>query len=336
MGKQQQLRILIPIQVFVKPQYADEIIKWFDCLCPYDNVDHLLKKEEENIWFYGISAKRYVLYDIDEKGNFIIKDKEGEENFSLHALGHLLNPFGQQVGSWHKTVWLDILSLHYGKITIDDFLNKYRNYYAISKFVVSTYTLMKRFEALNEGKDYDSQIKPFNFFLTAYSTFKEVKPIGSFSKNPQAMPYSKFINYKTGQIMEGQQYFMPLADELYNYIKHPESKMDGTVGLLHTKHVTVTKTTYLGKEANRIEETRTGLSISPHTVYDNPKQVKTVLSYKWNDVKGCGISKSQFYLLKKQLKQGKRLKLNSKTLRKLNSLRLSDKNDLQRWICVKT
>jgi hypothetical protein len=50
----------------VPPKYTKEIIEFFDPLNPYDNklIDNILKVEEESIWLYGISAKRYVLYDV--------------------------------------------------------------------------------------------------------------------------------------------------------------------------------------------------------------------------------------------------------------------------------
>ncbi len=152
--------------LYVPTKYKNEIIKFFDPLNPYNKslVKHLLKIEDNNIWFYGLSAKRYVLYKISKKGNFIIKDEEHEENYSLHGLGHLLNPFNAKEKHWHKKIWLDILKVEYKQMTIDELLNKYRSFYAISQFTVSTPNLMNRFGVLNMGKPYMDIIKPFNFF----------------------------------------------------------------------------------------------------------------------------------------------------------------------------
>jgi hypothetical protein len=316
--------------LYVSPQYADELIEYFDPLNPYDRtlVKHLLKIEEDSIWFYGISAKRYVLYEVDRNGNFVIKDDNGDENYSLHGLGHLLNPFDKGTAHWHKQVWLDILKLEYGKMTIDDLLNKYRPFYAISQFTVSTASLMNRFRLLNKSKSYNDKIKPFNFFMIGFGNNEEVKPIAPFSSDSQTMPYSKFINYKTGELMEGQHYFKSLADELWGYINHPEAKLEGNVGLLQRKHIVADNILYIGKEADKVEYNLNGLENTNYNIYTNPKRIEDIFSRTWKEVRQCEIPESQFYALKKQFKQGKRLKLHSKTLARLNSLHLGDKHDL--------
>lgn len=300
---------------FLPSEYTDEIINWFDCLSPYSNVKHILKLEENDKWFYGISSKRYVIYTIND-GKIDIKD----DDYSLHGLGFLLSPFGKTTEHWHKEVWLDILLLHYKQITIEYLLNKYRNYYGISKFVVSTPGLMKRFKIFNKGKSYDDMIKPNNFFLRAFGTVKNVKPIASFSKDPQSMPYSKFINYYDGSIMEGQHYFKNLADELYSYISNPESKMDGTIGVLTTRHITVDNIVYIAKESHKIENTVSGLEKLDYNVAIDPKDVQKLLSLHWKQIKESGISRTQFYEIKKQLKEGKNPVLRSKTLDRLRRL----------------
>ena len=63
--------------MFVPPEYAKEIREFFEPLNPYANLDYLLKEEETDVWFYGISTKRYVLYRI-ENGEFIIDESEGD------------------------------------------------------------------------------------------------------------------------------------------------------------------------------------------------------------------------------------------------------------------
>jgi hypothetical protein len=302
----------------VPPKYTKEIIEFFDPLNPYDNklIDNILKVEEESIWLYGISAKRYVLYDVDGRGDFIIKD----DNYSLHGLGHLTNPFGKETKNWQKEIWLDMLRLEYGQARLDDVLDKYRSFYAIAQFTVTTPNLMNRFRLVNRGKQYNGIIKPFNFFLIGFGNMKEIKPVAPFSRDPQTMPYSKFINYKTGELMEGQQYFKSLSDEILHYINHPESKLIGDIGILQRRHIGAESFVYIGKEADKIEESLSGLGKMTSNTYNNPKDMETILSLPWEEVKRCGIPKSQFYALKKQLKEGKRLKLSSKTLSRLRTL----------------
>jgi hypothetical protein len=303
--------------MYVSPQYVSEVVGFFDSLNPYSNIEHLLKIEEDNIWFYGISAKRYILYDIDKDGNFIVKDTNGQENFSAHGIGHLSNPFGSNIKHWQKEIWLDILRLHYKKITDSDFLSKYRNFYAISQFSVSTARLMRRFSRLNRGKTYNEMIKPFNFFLIGFSNMNEIKPIAPFTKDPQAMVYDEFVDYKTGKKMKGQQYFKSLADELWTYINHPESKLDGTTGTLQRRHIAADKIIYIGKEADKIEEHMSGLAKMNYNIYNNPKDMNKISSLKWKDVKSSGISKKQFYRIRKSVKAGKVLHLYGKTLKRL-------------------
>jgi hypothetical protein len=178
---------------------------------------------------------------------------------------------------------------------------------------------MNRFKSLNIGKSYTDSIKAFNFFLIGFGNMQKVKPIAPFSKDPQAMPYSKFINYKTGELLEGQQYFKSFSDELLHYLNHPESKLLGDKGILRRRHIIVDRIVYIGKEADKIEESLSGLSKINQNTYNNPKDIEKVLSLTWKEVKTCGIPESQFYALKKQLREGKRLKLSSKTLKKLKS-----------------
>jgi hypothetical protein len=311
----------------VPPQYADEVVTFFDALNPYDNVSHLLKVEEKSIWFYGISAKRYVLYDMNDKGDFIIKDDEGNENYSLHGLGHLSNPFNKTVTHWQKEIWLDLLRLHYKKIGEVEFLNKYRNTYAISQFSVSTASLMRRFEPLNKRRTYNKKVKPFNFFMIGFGNNEAVKPIAPFCNDPQAMPYGDFINYKNGKKMNGQQHFKSLSDELWSYNNHPESKLsksNGDTGTLQRRHISIDRTIYIGKEADKIEENLSGLGKVYYNVYKSPedtqKIISKILSMSLKDARLAGISKGQYYNLFASAKKGRLPNLKNKTLKRLQFL----------------
>jgi len=146
---------------------------FFQPLNPYNFDKPLFKEEKDDVWFYGISAKRCVLYT-KEGDKITIKDGN-ERAYSLHGLGHLLNPFGNGI-NWHKQVWEDILKLHYGIINEGGFIQKYSNFYAISKLSVSSKEIMRRFKSFNKGRTYDKQIKPFNFFLIGIGNDKDIKP----------------------------------------------------------------------------------------------------------------------------------------------------------------
>ena len=80
--------------VFVPPEHAQDIIDYFQPLNPYTLDIPLLKAEKEDMWFSGISSKRYALYNY-EHGN--IKFMEYERSYKLHGIGHLTNPFPNSV-----------------------------------------------------------------------------------------------------------------------------------------------------------------------------------------------------------------------------------------------
>ncbi len=101
-----------------------------------------------------------------------IDESKTDEDYSLHGLGHLLNPFEDKEIRWQKEVWEDILRLHYKLMTEDSFLSKYMNFYAVSQFAVSSFGLINWFSEMNKDKPLSKQIKPFNFMLIGLSKVK--------------------------------------------------------------------------------------------------------------------------------------------------------------------
>ena len=65
-----------------------------------------LETGKVNVWFCGISSKRYALYRYDS-GEIDLID------YKTHGLGHLLNPYPRGVEHWHAEIWRDLLCLHY-------------------------------------------------------------------------------------------------------------------------------------------------------------------------------------------------------------------------------
>lgn len=307
--------------MFVSPHCVSEIQKFFNGLNPYSNVESLFKVEEEDIWFYGISSKRYVLYKIIEN-SFVIK----EDNYSLHGLGHIINPFKNKSENWHKQVWIDILNLHYGKISRKIFLEKYRGLYSISQLTVSSKQVMKRFKKLNKRKDYSIQIKPFNFFQVGVGTDMDVKPMIPFSKNPQESVHGKFVNYKNGEIVEGLEYWMSLDEELYRYVNHKEEKMEGNIGLLSREKIIVNDIIYIGKESNNIENTGK-LDEPKYTIYTNENELKEkILSMKTIDARLIGLNPEKLRQMKKRIKANKPLRFSNEFMRVLYVRRQTRQN----------
>lgn len=295
----------------IPSEYVKQIQEFFKSLNPYGFNKPLFKEEEKDIWFYGISAKRYVLYEFDGK-KFTIK------KYSLHGLGHLTNPFGKKVKDWQKMVWEDILKLHYGIITQNQFLSKYSNLFTISKLTVSTFELLKRFKKLNRGKPYEEQIKPFNFFLIGVNNKDDVKPISPYFDNPQEIVYKKFVDYQTGNFLQGLEYWRSLSDTLWKYIKHKESKLEGDNGILERKHVNVDGIIYIGKETENIEETGI-LELPSYTTYiDEEELKKKLLKITPKEAREIGLNEETLRQIKKRILEGKKLRLYSKTAKKIS------------------
>ena len=111
---------------------------------------------------------------------------------------------------------------------------------------------------MNEGKTFDRQIKPFNFMLggngaTINGDGEKIKPIAPFNKNPQVTIEKEFIDYNTGDTLQGREYWKPLSDVFLDYIDHPESKFEGYVGVLQRRYLKPDGCVYIGKEANKVE-----------------------------------------------------------------------------------
>jgi hypothetical protein len=303
--------------IFVPPEHAQEIIDYFQPLNPYSLDIPLLKAEKENMWFYGISSKRYALYTYE---NGQIKFMEGERSFKLHGLGHLTNPFPKAVGDWQAEIWEDLLKLHYGIITELDIEEKYSNLYAISRLTVSTPNVLKRFNKYNKGKTWEEQIKPFNFYLVGFQTIEEnskaVKPLAPYSNDPQSIVYEPFIDYETGEIKQGSHYFKPLSRTIIEYANHPESKFDGETGILERKHVKADSVIYIGKEANNIDEQ--ALDVKKAQEFINEKAVYDfILQLTPEKARQIGIRhRSALAYLKKKAKEGE-LNFKSRNVKRL-------------------
>ena len=235
--------------MFVPPDTALYLQNQFQRLSPYSDII-LLKKEHEKVLFYGISSKRYVLYRIINC-NLQIVD-EGKRGYMLHGLGHIMNPFGED-RNWHKRIWQDILSLENGYISREDMIGKYSSFYCISQLTNSGYEIARRFKRLNKGKTIEFQLKPFNFLSIGVGNYDNIKPIAPFTRNSQSVVHSEFVDYKSGKVMSGIQYWKPLSDVIMDYIDHPESKFEGEIGVLERKRIESVCLVYIGKETRNLD-----------------------------------------------------------------------------------
>ena len=196
-----------------------------------------------------------------------------------------------------------------------EFTSEYSSFYAVSKLGVSSKDIMKRFNLFNRGKPYGKQIKPFNFFLIGVGNSREVKPISPFSKEPQEAVHKPFIDYKSGNILSGMEYWKSLSDVLLSYIDHGESKLDGNIGILERKHLNIDGFTYIGKEASNLE--RTGTVDSPeYAVYQDGKELaERIKSMSIDEARKLGMPKTTYYRLKRATKKGNSTKTSQKIMR---------------------
>jgi len=307
----------------VPVKFVSIIQKYFQKLNPYNFDKPLFKLEDENfvdgkendLWFYGISSKRYVLYNIVD-GKIVIR------KHSSHGLGHINNPF--KSSDWEKEFWTDILEYHYGKKTIEDINEKYSNHFSTSTLVISTPNLHRRFRKINKGKSFEKMIKPFNFCIVGFGNFESIRPLSPYRKNSQEAVFDDFIDYETGKIMRGIQHWKDLKDIFWDYLAHPESKFDGDIGVLERKHLKISNVVTIGKESNQINESMSlGLDEQSYLTYqDHTISIRDILEkLTLKEALALEFSKNQFYRMKKAIKNN-RFKQQKRTLAKLYQLNL--------------
>ncbi len=285
----------------ISPEHKGIVQSFFQGLNPYDSSTEIFKVESdddgkllENVNFFGISAKRYVLFDI-ENGRRIIR------SFSSHGLGNL-------VGIDDKEIWEDVLDIAYADQTLDDIAIKYAKKYAVSELTVTKASIMKRFKNVKG-------IKPYNFIMVGRAcrtdeiSNEPVIPMHQFVDGKEygfrKIPYEPFTDYKSGKLYtkNTQFYWTSMDKVIMDYWMHPESKFNGEEGILSRKNITISAESikYIGKESNELEESEIiGVSDGNYTLYEN--LIEKAKSLSNSERLKAGISKSWFYELKKRKK----------------------------------
>ncbi len=238
--------------IMVSPKHAKEIQEFFQKLNPYENkyvqVFKVEKSDDgkllENVFFFGISSKRYVLFEHDNAEN-----KFNIHKFTSHGFAHLLDVNAEK---W----WNDILAMHYFPERRQDILGKYDDKYAASEMSITTPNVLKRF----------SKLRPFNKILVGAGYKSDDK--GNVviptlphidAKNRECIQYMPFTNYSTGEnysdSVDTVPYWKPLNETLDDYANHKEVKSCGDVGLLPRLRMKIDKNLikYVGKEVSNID-----------------------------------------------------------------------------------
>jgi hypothetical protein len=278
---------------------VEAIRRRFETLNAYDRdavPGSILKLEDANLdatgaerelWCFAISAKRYALYTIDERGEpSLVK-------WSEHGLGHLLNPTDPEADDrdWIRGIWEGLIREALGlPVTEPVWLDRP----AIGRLTVSSPALLRPFAALNGGKPYADQIKPFNFLLSAHILPFGFPPgvdpthfhlIAPYTTDARQWMKLRWIDRYTGATYRitatgdagapGIARVKTYRDVIAEYRIHPEAKSagpdgepcgPGTVGLLRRREIVARRVRYIGKESNRLEDVDAGFVHDPDDV----------------------------------------------------------------------
>jgi hypothetical protein len=268
----------------VSPFHWRTLQSFFQSLNPYDSTDPTLKLEHDEIdedgkrtdlWFYGISAKRYVLYRMKNG-----QPEPVDDGWSSHGLGYLRHDqkvVQEDHDQWEKELWVGIINIANGKISEEELCDKYADQYAVSKYTVTSPILHRRLAQINRNKAYSKQVKPFNFILVGQPTengdkAKPIHPITKFTTKINEAPFQSFIDYNSGKRYAGesQLYWKTLKSVIRDYLSHPEAKFGNgcSMGKMRRRHLEIDKIAYIGKEANELEDAELlGLDESSYVEY---------------------------------------------------------------------
>jgi hypothetical protein len=164
---------------------ARRVIAWFERLNPYDAPGSILQAEPQNfrhgqagdwtaldpLYCYAVSAKRYALFNLDRDGAPIIRKA------SAHGLGLYRPPYPdpdkanrlreKNVELWQEDLWRDIIAAALDG-RADELAFSDRPGFekpAASRYGAAKPGLLRWFDAYNEGRPYEDQVRPFNFML---------------------------------------------------------------------------------------------------------------------------------------------------------------------------
>jgi hypothetical protein len=303
--------------IMVSPKHATEIQGFFQRLNPYENDDVQVFKIEksedgrllENVLFFGVSSKRYVLFEYDG-----MEDKFNIHKFTSHGLAHLLDVDKEK---W----WQDILVMHHHPERKQEIFDKYENKYAVSEMSITTPNVLKRF----------SNLRPFNKILVGVGCKTDdngnvVIPTLPYldAKNRECIQYMPFTNYTTGEKFSDSTYTVPywksLSETLDDYADHKEAKSGGDIGLLPRLRMKIDRNQikYVGKEVANLDASNILDITSDESciVYDNLEE--KILDIRPRDSHKFGMSRSNLIAIQKRIKSNdSHVKLQKGTIKKL-------------------
>ena len=135
------------------------------------------------LYCFAVSAKRYVLFNLDDAGRPVIRKA------SAHGLGHLMAPYPETdapatipppsvplseigVERWQYDLWYQIVSAalagHPDSPDLD--FHPALNQPAISRYGATTPALLRWFDLHNRNRRYADQVRPFGFMTALHAT----------------------------------------------------------------------------------------------------------------------------------------------------------------------
>ncbi|HEY1708266.1 MAG TPA: hypothetical protein VGG10_08360 [Rhizomicrobium sp.] len=281
---------------------ATTVTGWFDGLDPYGDGKPLFKIEDQNfslrngkltsshkpLFSIAISAKRYVLFNLEKSGRPIIRKA------LAHGLGHLMEPYDKadapasiqeppqgiaalEVKRWQHDLWhriaLAFLKGHPDRIDLSDIPQL--DTPARSRYGANTASLRNWFHRFNKDKPLHRQVRCFNFML-AYQVSRVgvAKAIADGDVSGALLadgmpavvaPYSdksdvairNCFDRRTG-LPVPPSILKTYREAIAEYAWHAESKFGNATetdaGVTERRHVEAIAIEYIGKEANRWEE----------------------------------------------------------------------------------
>jgi hypothetical protein len=255
---------------------AHAVCDWFTPLNPYAGGGRLLEIEDVNyrlhqgapigelepLYCLAVSAKRYVLFNIDDQGRPVIRKA------SAHGLGHLEPPYGEEsapraipppalplrklgLQRWHYDLWYRIaeaaLQGDPSAVKLDDL--PCFNRPAMIAYTATTPNQLAWFETYNRKHTYAKQVRPFGFYQAPILTddglpvgqdpdrFRLVCPYTKdqrqWSKrrytniyNPDHPSFAISTSLRTDTIARVTSY----RELALDYVRHPEPKSLGPDG----------------------------------------------------------------------------------------------------------
>jgi hypothetical protein len=274
-----------------------DIANWFTPLNPYEQDKDeppvsILELQEQNfslddgskfepLHCFAISAKRYVLFNLDRGGQAIVRKA------SAHGLGHYLAPYGEKdesrgerdsgVRLWEEDVWKAIVksALSEKPTEVDYNYRPEMSEPARSQYVATRPAVLDWFRHYNEGKPYAQQVRPFNFLLQFYALRQEDMQAADpdriwdpkLGEAAPVAPYDRDLSKAVPKIFDRNSipsrsvpanWLRSVGNALRGYHLQPEYKFLGggwtETGILRRRHVFAESIEDIGKESEGWEE----------------------------------------------------------------------------------